>query len=80
MGAATAGTDCHWGPKAGIIGGSDVPFSGLHPHSWSPPPALEQPAHRDGELNHSPYITARETEGGKGLVHSPSQVAMALRC
>lgn len=48
MRAEVVGTDCHWGPKAGIIAGSVVPFSGLHPYSWSSPPATEQTPHQDG--------------------------------
>ena len=42
MGAELAGTDCCRGPEAGIITGSDSPFSGLHLYSWSPPSAPER--------------------------------------
>lgn len=36
------GTDCCWGPEAGIIAGSDVPFPGPSPVPLELPSALEQ--------------------------------------
>lgn len=48
MGAEMVGTDCHGGPKAGIIVGSDAPFSGLPSYSWRAPPAQGQTLYQNG--------------------------------
>lgn len=72
MGAEMVGTDCYWGPKAGIIAGSDVPFSGLHPYCRSSPPALEQTPHQDGELAHPCNLQLGKLRG-EGACPQPRQ-------
>lgn len=62
------GTDCRWGPEAGIISGSDLPFSGLHLYFTTGCQADTE--HGDGELDHLQIGQLWKLKEGKGLVHS----------
>lgn len=75
MGAEMVGTDCRWGPEAGIISGSDLPFSGLHLYFTIGCQADTE--HGDGELDHLQIV---ETKRGEGACPQPqSKVVAGLR-
>lgn len=68
------GTDCHWGPEAEIIAGSDGPFSGpssvLLECTFQSGVDME---HQGAELDHPLYFISGQTERGRGLSMATQQ-------
>lgn len=68
------GTDCHWGPEAGISQAQTCHSQGPSPIplecTIKPGADLE---HQGGELHHPLYFTAGEAETGKGLSMATKQ-------
>lgn len=74
MGAEMVRTDCRWGPEAGIIAGSDGPFSGSSPVLPECTISSEQTRSTRLENQAVPCILQQgKLREGQGLVHDPQQ-------
>lgn len=67
------GTDCSWGPEAGIIPGSDVPFSGPPLYSLRTPSALGQTLSTRMRTRYPLDLQLGKLREGKGLVHDHTE-------